>query len=145
MQEIYFGKLIASLVPGYLATIVGFSLYSLVVNLIVGPKLGRLFFPTAGWILLIIWVIPPVIAVAISLVLRMSARMRSAAAAQQSSSLVTLPIIVVSYTVAIRVVSDPGPSAILIGGVGWFIAILLSLRGAQKMRRERLLGVAAET
>ncbi|MFB3049086.1 MAG: ABC transporter permease subunit, partial [Acidimicrobiia bacterium] len=31
-SEIYIGKLIASLVPGYLATFVGFSLYALIVN-----------------------------------------------------------------------------------------------------------------
>ncbi|MGH9223508.1 MAG: ABC transporter permease subunit [Acidimicrobiales bacterium] len=34
-REIYFGKLIASLVPGYLTTLVGFGIYSLAVNLIV--------------------------------------------------------------------------------------------------------------
>src|SRR5438093_5018307 len=44
-REIYVGKLIASLVPGYVTTLVGFGIYSLVVNLIVGPEVGRWFFP----------------------------------------------------------------------------------------------------
>lgn len=144
-REIYYGKLIASLIPGYLATIVGFSLYSLVVNITVGPEMGGWFFPTSGWFILILWVIPPFIAVAISIVLRMSARMRSAAAAQQSSSLVTLPVIILSYAVSARVISTPGASAFLIGGVAWVVAIVLSVRGAGKLKRERLLGVAAET
>ena len=39
-REIYLGKLIASLLPGYLTTLVGFGLYSLAVNLIVGPHVG---------------------------------------------------------------------------------------------------------
>ena len=145
MKEIYFGKLLASLVPGYLITIVGFALYSLVVNLTVGPKVGGWFFPTSGWFLLIISVIPPIIAIAIALVLRMSARMRSAAAAQQASSLVSLPIIIVSYAVTLRVISAPGPSAFLFGAIAWAIAIALAVRGAGKMKRERLLGVATET
>jgi ABC-2 type transport system permease protein len=145
MKEIYFGKLLASLVPGYLITIVGFALYSLVVNLTVGPKIGGWFFPTWGWFLLIIFVIPPIIAIAIALVLRLSARMRSAAAAQQASSLVSLPIIIVSYALTVRVISAPGPSALLIGGIAWAIALLLAMRGAGKMKRERLLGVASET
>ena len=144
-REIYYGKLIASLIPGYLATIVGFSLYALVVNVTVGPQMGGWFFPTAGWFFLILWVIPPFIALAISIVLRMSARMRSAAAAQQSSSLVTLPVIILSYAVAARVISTPGSSAMVIGAVAWVIAILLAIRGAGKLKRERLLGVAAET
>lgn len=145
MKEIYFGKLIASLVPGYLITIVGFTLYSVVVNVTVGPRIGGWFFPTSGWFLLIILVIPPIIAIAIALVLRMSARMRSAAAAQQASSLVSLPIIIVSYALTVRVISAPGPSAFLIGAIGWAIAVSLAVRGAGKMKRERLLGVASET
>jgi len=145
MKEIYFGKLLASLVPGYLITIVGFALYSLVVNLTVGPKVGGWFFPTLGWFMLIVLVIPPIIAIAIALVLRMSARMRSAAAAQQASSLVSLPIIIVSYALTVRVISAPGPSAFLIGAIAWAIALFLAVRGAGKMKRERLLGVASET
>jgi ABC-type Na+ efflux pump permease subunit len=145
MNEIYFGKLLASLVPGYLITIAGFTLYSLVVNLTVGPKVGGWFFPTSGWVLLIISVIPPTIAIAIALVLRMSARMRSAAAAQQASSLVSLPIIIVSYALTLRVITAPGPSAILFGAIAWAIAISVAVRGAGKMKRERLLGVASET
>lgn len=144
-REIYYGKLLASLLPGFLATIVGFTLYALVVNLTVGPDMGGWFFPTSGWFLLILWIIPPFIGVAISIVLRMSARMRSAAAAQQSSSLVTLPIIILSYAVSARVISTPNSSALLIGVIAWTVAILLSIRGAGKLKRERLLGVASET
>ena len=40
-REIYIGKLLASIIPGYLTTVVGFGIYSLLVNLIVGPE-GRL-------------------------------------------------------------------------------------------------------
>lgn len=145
IKEIYAGKLIASMTPGFLATIIGFSVYSLVVNMTVGKELGGWFFPTAGWVVLILWVIPPFIAVAISIVLRMSARMRSATATQQASSLVTLPLIILSYAVTAKVVSSPGLPAFLIGAVAWIVAAVLSARGASKMKRERLLGVASET
>ena len=145
MKEIYFGKLIASLVPGYLITIVGFSLYSLVVNLTVGPKVGGWFFPTIGWVVLILWVIPPFIAVALTVILRISARVRSAASAQQASSLVTLPVIMLSYAVSVSVVVAPGRTSFLIGAISWIAAILLTVRGAKKLRRDRLLGVASET
>ncbi len=145
MRELYVGKLIASLVPGYLALIVGFAAYALVVNLTVGPDLGGWFFPTVGWVVLILWVIPPFIAVSLTIILRISARVRSAASAQQASSLVTLPIIMLSYAVSVSVVVSPGRSAFLIGAVSWAVAIFLSMRGAKKLRRERLLGVASET
>ena len=66
VREIYLGKLIASLIPGYLTTIVGFGLYSLMVNLIVGPAAGGWFCPTASWWLLILWVLPPFLLIALS-------------------------------------------------------------------------------
>ena len=40
-REIYLGKLIASLVPGYLTVVVGFTLYSVLVNLTVGPSVEK--------------------------------------------------------------------------------------------------------
>lgn len=52
----------ASLVPGYITTIVGFGIYSIIVNTIVGSKVGGWFFPTASWWLLILWVLPPFMA-----------------------------------------------------------------------------------
>ncbi len=143
-REIYIGKLISSLIPGYLATVAGFSLYALVVNLTVGDDLGGWFFPTSGWVLLIVWVIPPFIAVALTLILRLSARVRSAAAAQQASSLVTLPVIILSYSVAAAVIANPGATGIWIGAIAWLVAGFLTFRGARKLRRDRLLGVSAD-
>ena len=142
--EIYVGKLVASLLPGYAAGIVGFGLYSLVVNLIVGPKLGGWFFPTVGWLLLVLWVVPPFIAIALTLILRLSARVRSAASAHQASSLVTLPVILMSYAVASGLLYSPVISAGITGLIAWIIAGLLLASGAKSIRRDRLLGVSAD-
>jgi len=144
VKEIYLGKLIASLIPGYAAGIVGFGLYSLVVNIIVGSQLGGWFFPTAGWLLLVLWVVPPFIAIALSLILRLSARVRSAASAHQASSLVTLPVILMSYGVASGLLYSPVISAGLAGLIAWIIAFALLASGAKSIRRERLLGVSAD-
>ena len=92
-REIYLGKLIASLLPGYATVVVGFGVYSLIVNVTVGPAVGGWFFPTAQWWVMILWVLPPFLAICLSLVLRLSARVSSTAAAQQASGLVSLPLI----------------------------------------------------
>jgi ABC-type Na+ efflux pump permease subunit len=144
VQEIYVGKLLASLIPGYAAGIVGFALYSVVVNVIVGSQLGGWFFPTAGWMLLVLWVVPPFIAIALALILRLSARVRSAASAHQASSLVTLPVILLSYGVASGLIYSPVLSAAAAGAIAWVIALALLASGARSIRRERLLGVAAD-
>lgn len=144
LNEIYFGKLLASLLPGYAAGIVGFGLYSVVVNVIVGSQIGGWFFPTVGWMVLVLWVVPPFITIALALILRLSARVRSAASAHQASSLVTLPVILLSYGVASGLLFSPVLSAAVSGFIAWIVAAMLLAGGARSIKRERLLGVAAE-
>src|SRR5690606_8391523 len=137
-REVYVGKLIASLLPGYLAAAVGFGAYSLVVNLIVGPDVGGWFFPTRNWWILVIWVLPPFIALALAVIIMISARVSSAAAAQQASALVTLPLILVAYSVASGTLFEAELVALVVGTLAWIGAALALWRGADALRRERL-------
>ena len=70
VREIYMGKLIASIIPGYATTLGGFAVYALIVNTIVGPEVGGWFFPTSEWWVLMFWVVPPFLAVMIELEVR---------------------------------------------------------------------------
>jgi ABC-type Na+ efflux pump permease subunit len=141
-KEIYLGKLMASLVPGYFTTMVGFTLYSLIVNLIVGPEVGGWFFPTQQWWLLMLWVLPGFLLIGLSLVLRLSGRVKSTAAAQQASGLITLPLIAVSYAQASGAIYGTITTTIMIGAIAWFIGLVSTWRGMSGIRRQRLLGVA---
>lgn len=140
-REIYFGKLIASLLPGYLATLVGFGVYSIVVNTIVGPEVGGWFFPTGDWWILMFWVVPPFLALALSVILRVSGRVKSAAAAQQSSGLVTLPLIILTYAQSSGSAFGAARGALIIGAVAWAGALFGLWRGARAVSRTRLMGI----
>lgn len=144
IREIYLGKLIASLVPGYCTTIVGFGLYSLMVNLIVGPEVGGWFFPTPQWWILMLWIIPPFLALTLSLVLRLSARVKSTAAAQQASGLVSLPLIIIAYSQSTGALFGGTSTSWIIGAVAWILAIFSLTRAMHAVSRARLLGVADE-
>jgi ABC-type Na+ efflux pump permease subunit len=145
-REIYMGKLIASLVPGYLTTVIGFTAYSILVNAILAGKVGYLFFPTPSWWLLIVWVLPPFIALALSLVLRLSARVKSTAAAQQATGLITLPLILIGYAQATGALvgADTLKLSLIIGAVAWVIAGISLITGVRSIKRSALLGVANE-
>lgn len=143
-NEIYVGKLLASLIPGYIATGVGFGIYSLIVNIQVGPEVGGWFFPTAGWWLLILFVMPPFLAVALSVILWVSARVKSTVAAQQSATLVSLPIIMASYAVSSGLLINPTVAALAIGVVAWILAAFGLRAGTSALKRERLLGVGID-
>lgn len=140
-REIYLGKLIASIIPGYLTTLVGFAIYSLVVNIIVGPDVGGWFFPTGDWWLLMFWVVPPFIALALSFVVRVSSKVKSAAAAQQASGLITLPLILVAAAQSSGALFGAAAAGWLLGLVAWLGALLGLMRGRHAVNRERLLGV----
>ncbi len=141
-REIYLGKLLASLAPGYVTTMVGFGAYSLIVNLIVGPQVGGWFFPTAQWWLLMLWVLPGFLLIGLSLVLRMSGKVRSTAAAQQASGLITLPLIAIAYAQASGALYGSAKTTILIGAATWAIGLYSTARGMGSVKRQRLLGVA---
>ncbi len=143
-REIYLGKLIASLIPGYFTTLVGFGLYSLIVNLVVGPEVGGWFFPTTQWWLLMLMVVPPFLAIALSMVLRLSARVKSTAAAQQASGLITLPMIMIAYSQSSGALFGAASATIWIGVICWLIAFRSLRKGMKAIRRGRLLGVADE-
>jgi ABC-type Na+ efflux pump permease subunit len=142
VREIYLGKLVASLLPGYVTTIVGFGVYSLVVNLVVGPEVGGWFFPTGEWWVLMSWVVPPFLALTLSLVLRLSARVKSTAAAQQAAGLVSLPLIMVAYSQSTGALFGAGNASVVIGAVAWVLAVIGLRRGMRAVTRSRLLGVA---
>lgn len=141
VREIYLGKLIASLLPGYVTTLVGFGVYSLIVNLFVGPEVGGWFFPTRQWWVLMLWVVPPFLALTLSIVLRLSARVKSSAAAQQAAGLVTLPMIGIAYSQSTGALFGASGSGIWIGAIAWIVAILGLIRGMRAVSRSRLLGV----
>jgi ABC-type Na+ efflux pump permease subunit len=144
VREIFLGKLLASLLPGYATTIVGFGIYSLIVNTIVGPDVGGWFFPTSQWWVLMLWVVPPFLALTLSLVLRLSAKVKSTAAAQQASALVSLPLIMVAYSQATGSLYGGNALAWYVGAVAWALAIVALWRGMRVVTRGRLLGVADE-
>lgn len=140
-REIYLGKLMASMVPGYMTTLVGFGIYALVVNIIVGPQVGGWFFPTADWWLLMFWIVPPFIALALSFVVRVSSKVKSAAAAQQASGLITLPLILLAAAQSSGNLFGASGAGWALGVLAWLGAALGLLRGRSAVNRERLLGV----
>jgi ABC-2 type transport system permease protein len=144
VREVYLGKLIASFIPGYMATIVGFGAYSVVVNLTVGPQVGGWFFPTATWWVLMLWVIPAFLAITLSVVLRVSGRVSSSTAAHQIAGLVSFPAILVSYAQATTSLNNGGAAPWITGAVSWVIAGLSLWRALVKLPRWRLLGVGIE-
>ena len=94
---------------------------------------------------MILWVLPPFLAICLSFVLRLSARVNSTAAAQQASGLISLPLIMIAYSQATGILFGAGSLPFFVGGVAWVLAGLSLTRGVRSVTRARLLGVADGT
>lgn len=145
-RELFLGKLVAAFVPGYLTTIVGFTIYSFLVNLMIADEVGYWFFPTPAWIVMIGWILPPFLLLGLSFILKISNRVKSTTAAQQASSLVTIPLILLAYGQVSGSLAGAGSvrASIVFGVFVWFAAIVVVSWAASSIRRSRLLGVANE-
>jgi hypothetical protein len=89
-----------------------------------------------------VWVMPPFVALALSIVLRLSARVKSTAAAQQASGLVTLPLIMIAYAQSTGSIYGSIWPGVVVGAIAWVLAIVGLWRGMKAVNRGRLMGVA---
>ena len=142
-REIYVGKLIGALVPGYATALGGVVVYSAVVNLVVSTRTDGVLFPAGNWWIFVLWVMPPLIGLAVALIVSISSRVSSGAAAQQASSLIALPIVIVAYGVSEASLFGSATAAWIVGIVAWVAAAIAIRWGASSLSRERLLGIGS--
>jgi ABC-type Na+ efflux pump permease subunit len=142
-SEIFLGKLLAALVPGFVTAACGLVAYSAIVNLMLAPKTDGVLFPMGNWWVFMFWLVPALLALAVTLIVTVSSRVTSGAAAQQASSLIALPLVVTAYGVSANAFFGwPGPAWIA-GAIGWVAAALAVWHGTRTLDRERLLGVGS--
>ncbi len=141
--DIYLGKLIAALIPGYFTAVGGLVVYSAVVNLVVSTRTDGVLFPTGNWWVFMLWVMPPLLALAVALIVSISSRVTSGAAAQQASSLIALPIVILAYAVSEKSLFGSAWPAWIVGAIAWGGAAFAIWRGATTLDRERLLGIGS--
>jgi len=92
--ELFAGKVLASAVPATLYAWANFAIYAIVVNLAGWPVMGRLWFPTDTWWVLMLWVVPAVATLGVSATVLISARVNTFMEAYQASGALVLIILV---------------------------------------------------
>lgn len=139
--HIYLGKLVASLAPGLGTAAVGFVGYATVVNAVLAPHLGRVAFPVGNWWVILGWLVPPTLTLAGALILVVSSRVSSGAAAQQAASVIALPLVALVYVVGSSSLFGATWTTWFVGAGVWLAAGVAVILGARDLRRDRLLGM----
>lgn len=138
-RELFLAKLLSSWLTAIAITLAGFGLYIIVGNTAAWPQMQRIFFPNAMWLVLIIWVVPAVIGLGISVMVLASARAQGVQDATQVGALVTLPIIGLFYMQVTGAMYFNIFVMFLLGLVAWLLTGLLIWFGSRSFQRKRIL------
>lgn len=137
-RDLFVAKLAAAFLPAVVVSWVGFAAFCVVSNAVAWPVLHRVFVPTALWAVMILWVAPAVAALGLGVMVRVSARARTAQEANQLGGAVIFPLIFLALGQAAGLLLVDLPVAVAVGAVLWVVAFALTARGAARFTRDRL-------
>jgi ABC-type Na+ efflux pump permease subunit len=137
-RDLYVGKLMTAYVPAVAVSWIGFAAFCVVSNAVAWPVMHRLFVPTRLWLLMIFWVAPAIAALGLGVMVRVSARARTAQEANQLGGAVILPLIFLALGQATGLLFVRAEVSLLAGAVMWLIALALNVQGASRFDRDRL-------
>jgi len=137
-RDLFLAKLASAFIPALAVSWIGFLCFATVANAVAWPVMHRLFLPTQLWMVMIVWVAPAVAALGLGVMVRVSARARTAQEANQLGGAVILPLIFLAMGQATGLLLVDLPVAIGIGALVWLLAVWLIARGAGKFTRDAL-------
>jgi len=96
LKEVFGAKIMASFFVGFTVSALSFAVMSLVVQVAIALATGGLVMPNINWLIIKLLVSPAVSLIAINLIVRGSAKARSAEESQQRSLFLILPVILIA-------------------------------------------------
>jgi ABC-type Na+ efflux pump permease subunit len=91
--ELVLGKILGSVLPAVVVSWVCFVIYAILVNMLGNPLIGRLYFPTLNWWVLMLLVVPAVSVFVTACVVWVSARVSSYQSANSIAGFAILPLV----------------------------------------------------
>jgi ABC-type Na+ efflux pump permease subunit len=137
--ELFLGKALGPWIAAVLVSTVGYALYAITANLAAAALVGRPVVVTPLWFITLFWISPATAALALGILVQVSARVRGFQEAYQVGGLVVLPLVILLIAQLAGVLFLDAPFAILIGLGVWLIAGAVLRLGYGSFQRERLL------
>lgn len=137
-RDLYLAKLLSAFVPAVAISWVGFAGYIVIGNASAWPVMHRMFLPTRLWMIVIFYVSPAVAALGLGVMVRVSARARTAQEANQLGGTVILPLVLAVVGQTSTLLLAQLWVAALVGTIIWAIAIWLNIRGSRRFTRDAL-------
>lgn len=138
-RELYLAKLLGPWLAALAVSLVSYLAYLLIANVLAAPQVGRPLAITPLWLLVVLWLGPATGALAISILVVVSARVRGFQEAYQLGGVVVLPVVALIVAQLAGVLVLDAPFAVLLGLIVWAVAGVVLFRASRGFRRERLL------
>lgn len=138
-RELYLAKLLGPWLAALGVSTFSYAVYLVIINALAAGEVGRPVGITPLWMLTVLWLGPAVGAMAISILVVVSARVRGFQEAYQLGGAIVLPVVaLVVGQLAGVVVLDVGLAAVL-GAIVWLVAAAILYFASRGFRRESLL------
>jgi ABC-2 type transport system permease protein len=137
--ELFLAKVLSALTPAIVVSWGAFILYTLMANVAGWPAMGRVFFPTWSWIVLIVWVVPAAAGLGLSVMVLISSKVTTFQEANQLGGVVVIPILLLLFGQIGGVLYFSAPVVALIGLALWAVDIVLIRLGVKTFQRGELI------
>ncbi|HEX7040122.1 MAG TPA: ABC transporter permease subunit [Trueperaceae bacterium] len=137
--DLVLAKMLSAWLPAVGIGLGAFVVYAVTANAAAWPVMGRLFVPTAMWLVLLAWVMPAAAALGLGASVIVSARVSTFQEAYQLGGIVVLPVVALVAAQALGVIYLSVWLVAALGLVLWLAAASLLWVGARSLRRTELI------
>lgn len=137
-RELFVGKMLAAILPALVITWLSFILYTLILNVVGTPIMGRIWFPTPAWYPLILWVTPAVAGMGVLGAVIVSARAGTFMEAYQTTGVLVVPLLLLVFGQVFGVITLSVELALVVGLVVWLVDWALLWASQRLFSRYRL-------
>jgi ABC-type Na+ efflux pump permease subunit len=137
-RELFVGKMLAAILPALVITWLSFVVYTLVLNVVGAPVMGRAWFPTPAWYPLILWVTPAVAGLGVLGAVLVSARASTFMEAYQTTGILVVPLLLLVFGQVFGLITLSVELALVVGLLVWLVDLALLWTSQRLFSRYRL-------
>jgi len=137
--ELFAGKLLASWIPAFLVGLGAFVVYVVVVNLSAWHVMGGVFFPSAMWVALVLWLAPAAAGLGLGVIILISSRVSTFQDAYQLGGMVVIPVLLLVFGQIAGVLYLNVLAVLVLGLFLWLVDAAIVWFGVRTFKRDEII------
>ena len=137
--ELFAGKLLASWIPALLVGLGSFVVYGVVVNLSAWHVMGGVFFPSAMWVALVLWLAPAAAGLGLGVIILISSRVSTFQDAYQLGGMVVIPVLLLVFGQIAGVLYLNVLAVLVLGLFLWLVDAAIVWFGVRTFKRDEII------